>query len=1674
MSRHSARPPFSQHLFLWLFLLLALALLPHASVAAPPPPGADAIDVAATSEHKIDPQVRADLAENGQAGFWLLLPPTENLAQAARIQNWTARGEAVYQRLRTHAANSQAPLLALLRVRGIDHRAFWLVNAVRVTGDAALLDELAARPEVVRVLPSRIYEIPRPTPSASPRVGDDIEWNIFNIRAPDAWATFATQGEGIVVANIDGGVDYTHPALAAQYRGNLGNGVFDHNYSWYDPMGDCTSPSTVPCDEDGHGTHTMGTMVGSDGPAGPNQIGVAPRSRWIAAKGCSYYGCPDEALLLAGEWILAPTDLAGNNPRPALRPHVVNNSWGGYGGDVFFQAIVQAWEAAGIFPVFAVGNDGAYGCQSAGSPGDQPDSYAVGAYDSENRIAYFSGRGPSAFDGIIKPNIAAPGVEVRSSIPGGAYAPWDGTSMAAPHVAGTVALMWSAAPALAGNVAETRNLLDQSARDMDDLSCGGTPADNNVWGEGKLDAYIAVERSPRGPAGILQGVVTPAGAEIEAVGPISRTLLTDSQGAYRAHLSVGVYRVTATLFGYLKQTAENVVVNEGATTVQDFQLVPAPRFRLSGHVHDKDGKPLAAASVRLLNTPLPPVQTDAAGFYLINDVPAGEYAVRAESGGCNGAQTHQLALDGERVLNFVLPEKEDTFGYRCRSIPPAYVEAGTSLPAPYYGEPVRISLPFAFYFYDKFYTEAHVCGSGVLTFDRYCSYNNKEIPGYNTLGPAIYPFWDDLYIYGSVIRTETLGSHPNRRFVIEWRDVALFSADSPPPHIDFEIILFEDGQIQFHYRNIDKNDVEMGGSATVGIEAGDGMTGLQYSYNQPLIASPDFALLFVPPPGTTVSGRVSNSSRGVGVSRATVEALSAGAQSYTTTTSLEGFYHLRLAAGLYSLQVSATDYLSRSGQLTISENDGYVVRDVALDSAHMEISTPSLQISLTQGSRQTALVTLVNRGGTDLHWKALESPPRRDPPSTAPVMLPGLGQGNNRADAQGAQQPNALPDSLSQPRQMEGHPAPGLVLEDPVGDSEGVDIVAVYGASDGVDALSLAVEVTGSVPLTSVIGLVLLDTDQNPDTGDPPMYWSGLTEHTLGIEYLVYLYPNGLVEVYDTSTFLMTALSYGRIEGRRYAFDIPLAGLGHDDGAVDLAVVMGDILGFADWAPNRGRGSVYAVQDYPWVTLYPVTGTLAPGAAQAVEIRLDGASSALDASTVHSLSLTFVGNDPVVRALRTPIRVQMVGDEPGPELSVESSGVTHFGGTVTVPLRFTGSQHGVTSLDFDLLLPGDCLELSPTDANSDGIPDAVTIALGQEYSRTATLIDDGGGKRLRVHVADLSAPFTPLPDGQVAAVAFTAACQPPHNGHIAVPLALSSPPALRFQNSAGTSIPGKGVDGEARILWGTPGDSNGDGAVNGADVAWTIDELFDGDGPFWLDAPGGRLVSNPVGADANRDDRIDAGDVPCAALLADGGPGACPPGVRGGDLLPTALLSITRQIPVSLGETVTVPLYFADQGSQAVAAAFHLIFDPAWLHLPPGDANGDGIPDAVSLSLSGGYSATVVYRAGSGQMALFVGDVTPPLTPLATSLSNGMLGTVSFRVQASGQGMQAASARGADGVLLTTLSSVYDRKRETLLHFSQSPAPSAGDSSGRSLPVTAQDGSLLITVHEFFVPLLSR
>ncbi|TDE11487.1 S8 family serine peptidase [Jiangella asiatica] len=576
-----------------------------AAAIDPSDTAATAVGDGETWRDKVEPQVLSTLEAGETADVMIAFDERADLGDAALIDDWTERGTAVVEQLQATAEESQRDVRAFLDQAGVDYESYWMANAILVhDATESVARRVADRPGVDQVLDVHQYEPPQLLPT-DPAEAEAVaaqaagEWGVTAIGADRVWSDVDVSGEGLIIANIDTGVQFDHPSLAARYRGTNADGSVSHDYNWFDPSGIC--PDAAPCDNQGHGTHTMGTMAGGD--EGGTAIGVAPGARWIAAKGCeatAQVGCSTPALIASGQWTLAPTDLAGQNPRTDLRPHIVNNSWGsdtrGF-ADPFYDQIVDAWNAAGVFAIFSSGNDGMAGCATVGSPADSPNAYAVGSHDVANAIAATSSRGPGP-DGRIRPDIAAPGVAVTSSIPEDRYASASGTSMASPHVSGTVALMWAAAPSLIGDVDGTRELLGGTAVDTEELSCGGTAENNNSFGEGRLDAYAAVNASPIGATGWLAGRITDAetgepvaGAAVRAVSEgYERTTLTDEDGRYETTLVEGAYEVTVTAYGYEPATRTGLDVTGDATITQDVPLTALPSVTVSGTVTDGSGQ----------------------------------------------------------------------------------------------------------------------------------------------------------------------------------------------------------------------------------------------------------------------------------------------------------------------------------------------------------------------------------------------------------------------------------------------------------------------------------------------------------------------------------------------------------------------------------------------------------------------------------------------------------------------------------------------------------------------------------------------------------------------------------------------------------------------------------------------------------------------------------------------------------------------------------------------------------------------------------------------------------------------------------------------------------------------------------------------------------------------------
>ncbi|MGH2686816.1 MAG: S8 family serine peptidase, partial [Actinomycetota bacterium] len=632
--------------------IVTLGVLATPSVATP--------SVAEDASRKVRADLLKTFDDQARERFVVEFEEFPDLAAASRIRDWTKRGAAVADALRKAAETSQADVIADLEAQGADYESFWINNTIHVeSGTRRMAMTAAADDSVVTVRTADSVKLEQPSEADPEARAGGVEWGVADIKADQVWENYDASGQGIVVANIDSGVQYDHPALAATYRGNLGDGTFAHDYNWWDPSKLCGFEETTPCDNAGHGTHTMGTMVGDGGEG--NKIGVAPGASWIAAKGCEFDTCSEFALTSSAQWVLEPTDRDGQNPDASKRPHIVNNSWGGGGNDTWYQDFVRAWVAAGIFPVFSNGNAGP-ACDTSGSPGDYPESYSVGNYTVDGTIAPTSSRGPG-MDGENKPNVSAPGTDVRSSVPGDGYAAFTGTSMAAPHVAGTVALAWSAAPSVIGDIDATRQLLDDTARDTADAQCGGSTDDNNVYGEGRLDAMAVVEAAPKGAVGTLRGTVTDrdsgepvTGARITLTGASSRSAVTGPDGEYALALTSGTYAMDVTAFGFVTEHVDGVEVRTGETTTTDVAVSVADQVVLSGSVRDGSGHgwPLYAR-VEVAGTPLATFTNPLTGGYSI-EVPDGaayEIRVAAEYPGYR-ASTEAISLDGDTALDWRL------------------------------------------------------------------------------------------------------------------------------------------------------------------------------------------------------------------------------------------------------------------------------------------------------------------------------------------------------------------------------------------------------------------------------------------------------------------------------------------------------------------------------------------------------------------------------------------------------------------------------------------------------------------------------------------------------------------------------------------------------------------------------------------------------------------------------------------------------------------------------------------------------------------------------------------------------------------------------------------------------------------------------------------------------------
>ena len=475
---------------------------------------------------KIDPQLLAKFADKssvlglennagnsttpGKVEAIIEMKASANRLDLDPHANYLARRKALVEQLQTNAKNAQTKLLAWLSENKVEHKAYWVNNTIFIRADRATMMSLAARQDVTFIYGNPLIKMTQPI--KSPEVASEnlirsnaiaaVEWGVDKVRAPMVWAKGIT-GQGVTIAGEDTGYQWDHPAIKAKYRGWNGTSV-NHSYNWHDAAksgsSSCAPNSPVPCDDNGHGTHTVGTMVG-DGGSG-NQIGVAPGAKWIGCRNMiSGVGTP-ATYIECLQWLIAPTDINGNNPDPSKAPDISSHSWGcppeeGCTSKTILKTAVENVVNAGIMVIAAAGNEGSSCNTITDPPGIHDAAFTIASSTSANAMSSFSSRGPVVGAATNKPDITAPGSAVRSAYPTNSYSSLSGTSMATPHVAGVAALIIAANPSeYRGQPSKIAAVLRASAARTlsNSQSCGGVAATtypNPVLGSGLIDAYAA-------------------------------------------------------------------------------------------------------------------------------------------------------------------------------------------------------------------------------------------------------------------------------------------------------------------------------------------------------------------------------------------------------------------------------------------------------------------------------------------------------------------------------------------------------------------------------------------------------------------------------------------------------------------------------------------------------------------------------------------------------------------------------------------------------------------------------------------------------------------------------------------------------------------------------------------------------------------------------------------------------------------------------------------------------------------------------------------------------------------------------------------------------------------------------------------------------------------------------
>jgi bacillopeptidase F len=518
-----------------------LVLVSMVALQAPVVASSTALEVPVFLREKVAPEILDRIAADPIAPIDVIVMMEEQ-ADLERLSaelsaegiERKARAGRVIPVLKEMAARSQASLRSdLERKNGrvLAVRSLWMVNALLVRAMPGPLLEVALRPDVAHLFLDHAVDVDRAFVEGAPSGGaaksavpGQAEPGLRAVAAPQLWGRGFT-GAGILVMNLDSGVDGNHPSMADRWLGNDPE-VLDSD-AWFDNPIEQACPT--PCDYDFHGTLTLSVVTGLES-ATADTIGVSFGSRWIAG---AVVGTTTGHVLSAMQWAVDPP--GGTRPPADVMNLSIQDPSVGFAGDCgpngTYWAAVDAFEAIGGAAVWAAGNLGP-NPMTVNHPKNRlttpVNMFTVGNISPHSPlfpIHSTSSRGPSICDALTpKPEVVAPGTSIRVATPGGGYSPFSGTSLAAPHVAGVIALLMEAFPEVTGT--EIKFALLATARDL------GPIGDDNAYGMGLIDAGAAYDL-----------LASTAAVEDPGAAPSSRVFLSETSpnpARGRATLNLGL------------------------------------------------------------------------------------------------------------------------------------------------------------------------------------------------------------------------------------------------------------------------------------------------------------------------------------------------------------------------------------------------------------------------------------------------------------------------------------------------------------------------------------------------------------------------------------------------------------------------------------------------------------------------------------------------------------------------------------------------------------------------------------------------------------------------------------------------------------------------------------------------------------------------------------------------------------------------------------------------------------------------------------------------------------------------------------------------------------------------------------------------------------------------------